>query len=437
MDARRLAILLPAIALAACSHKPVDLTECNLPMIRLTVAEPPASLAGFSGDSMVSPAPAPGGFAAQIAAAMAPPPGMQSDAGSPVPRPASLFLSGGSQNGAFGAGFIDEWRIKGGGSLPAFRVVTGISTGSLIGTTVFTGNSEKAVRGYTINSESELVDVKARGLVGQVRAGAAGTLDPLRKRLDDTFDTQPGDDALLGDIAAANAEGRRFFVGVVDVREGEAYAVDMTALAARWAAETAPERRLRTKQCFIDTLIASSSVPLAAPPVYIDGRMLVDGGVRFTVFRAAEAEAMAMARATAVASRNPAPVHFVIVNGKWDIDPQCPSEEVIGPDGQKSCEPGRPPKDWNILDLGFRTISILTNQVSRFSADAAAGPDDPFVRINADVSDHMFDGKACRDWRAIDETDKPKPVQFHKREMICLIDYGRARSRQAKWWEIN
>lgn len=431
MDVVRAIVLLPAIALAACAHTPVELTGCNLPMTKLTVLEPDER---FSSDPVAA---APSPFAAKIVAAMAPPPLPSSDAVSPStpdPRPVSLFLSGGSQNGAFGAGFIDQWHT-GGGTLPAFRVVTGISTGALIGTTVFTGHSDKAVAGYTINAESDLVDVKARGLVSQVRAGAAGTLDPLRKRLDAAFDNRPGDDALLGEIADADREGRKFFVGVVDAREGEAYAVDMTALAARWAAETTPAARERIKQCYIDTLIASSSVPLSAPPVYIDGHMLIDGGVRFTVFSAAEAEAMAMARSAATASRTPAPAHFVIVNSKWEINAQCPSNEVTGPDGEKRCDPGQPLKKWDLLDLGFRTIDILTNQVARFSADTATGPDGAFVRINADVSDHVFNAKTCRQWRAIDEQDKPKPLQFHKREMLCMIDYGRARSRAAAWWE--
>jgi hypothetical protein len=437
MDAKFLAIV-SAAALSACAHAPVNLAGCDLPMTRLAVPEPPAKAARFENDAGVQP-PA-SGFAAAIAAAMAPPPALQNDAGvpqAPQQRPVSLFLSGGSQNGAFGAGFIDEWRIQGGGALPAFRVVTGISTGSLIGTTVFIGASDRAVAGYTINAESDLVDVKARGLVAQVRAGAAGTLDPLRRRLDATFDRQPGDDALLGEIAAADADKRKFFVGIVDAREGEAYAVDMTALAARWAAASTPAARQHIKQCYIDTLIASSSVPLSAPPVYIDGRMWIDGGLRFSVFSDAMANAMESARAAAAAAKAPAPAAFVIVNGKWDIEPQCVSDEVVGPDGIKRCEPGRPLKKWDILDLGFRSISILTNQVARFSADAAAGPGDRFVRIEADAPDHPFREKTCSQWRAIDETDKPKPLQFHKREMLCLIDYGRKRARDERWWTVK
>ncbi len=433
MNARHGLLLLTATALSACAHKPIDLGGCALPMFPIAVVTPPAGAPGLEGVAPASTAAAPAGsYEAAIATALATPitespqpaPGPSPSAGQ---RPVSLFLSGGSQNGAFGAGFIDAWRVGGGGTLPAFRVVTGISTGALIGTAVFTGHSDKAVAGYTIDSEADLVDVKARGLVDRVRQGAAGTLDPLRRRLDATLD-----DAIMGEIAAADAAGRKFFVGVVDVRDGEAQAVDMTALAARWAA-AAPAARPQIKQCYIEALIASSSVPLAAPPVYIDGRMLVDGGMRFGVFRAAEATGAALARSVAAAQRTPLPASFVIVNGTLAIEQQCRFKEAK--DG--SCPASGELRDWDLLELGLRSVDILTNQVYRFSADAATLPGSRFVRIEPDARDHAFNGRTCAAWRTLDKADKPPPVQFHKREMLCLIDYGRTRSAAAKWWEVD
>ncbi|PZN93209.1 MAG: hypothetical protein DCF31_13435 [Alphaproteobacteria bacterium] len=409
-----------ALTLAGCAHKPIDVTGCDLPLSALSTPPPPPGLEAVGA--------APSAYEAAIATALAPPTteSPQPDR-APAQRPVSLFLSGGGQNGAFGAGFVDAWRAGGGGSLPAFRVVTGISTGALIGTTVFTGHSDRAVAGYTIGSEADLVDVKARGLVARIREGAAGTLDPLRRRLATTLD-----DTLMGEIAAADAAGRKFFVGVVDAREGEAYAVDMTALASRWAAAE-PAARLRIRQCYVEALVASSSVPLAAPPVYIDGRMLVDGGMRFGVFRAAEANGAALARSQAAAQRGVAPASFVIVNGTLAVERQCPF--AANKDG--TCPASGTLRDWDLLDLGLRSVDILTNQVYRFSADAAAAAGTGFVRIEPDARGHVFNGRSCADWRTLDQADRPPPVQFHKREMLCLIDYGRARSQAAKWWERN
>src|SRR5204863_9039106 len=48
-----------------------------------------------------------------------------------------LSLSGGGQNGAFGAGFLIGWRES--GRRPQFDVVGGVSTGALLATHAFLG----------------------------------------------------------------------------------------------------------------------------------------------------------------------------------------------------------------------------------------------------------------------------------------------------------
>ena len=48
-----------------------------------------------------------------------------------------LQLSGGGQNGAFGAGFLKGWRKS--GTRPEFDMVTGVSTGALLATHAFLG----------------------------------------------------------------------------------------------------------------------------------------------------------------------------------------------------------------------------------------------------------------------------------------------------------
>ena len=50
-----------------------------------------------------------------------------------------LELSGGGQNGAFGAGFLNGWRES--GTRPQFDIVTGVSTGSLLATHAFLGTA--------------------------------------------------------------------------------------------------------------------------------------------------------------------------------------------------------------------------------------------------------------------------------------------------------
>ena len=119
-----------------------------------------------------------------------------------------LLLSGGSEDGAFGAGFLSQWAKlrtahhdlqplppgqphKTG--LPRFRVVTGISTGALQASFAFIDDPEALVRSYTILRERDLLrplvsrgldEHPVRGALSLARRGTLATLDPLRDLLD-------------------------------------------------------------------------------------------------------------------------------------------------------------------------------------------------------------------------------------------------------------
>ena len=55
----------------------------------------------------------------------------------PLPPTAFLAISGGGDNGAFAAGFLNGWTKA--GTRPQFKLVTGISTGALIAPFAFLG----------------------------------------------------------------------------------------------------------------------------------------------------------------------------------------------------------------------------------------------------------------------------------------------------------
>src|SRR5215475_2663993 len=57
--------------------------------------------------------------------------------GAPLPPAAYLAISGGGDNGAFGAGLLDGWTKA--GTRPTFKLVTGVSTGALIAPFAFLG----------------------------------------------------------------------------------------------------------------------------------------------------------------------------------------------------------------------------------------------------------------------------------------------------------
>ncbi|NDB68834.1 MAG: patatin family protein, partial [Methylocystaceae bacterium] len=57
--------------------------------------------------------------------------------GGMLPATSALLISGGGDNGAFGAGLLAGWSAH--GDRPVFRSVTGVSTGALIAPFAFLG----------------------------------------------------------------------------------------------------------------------------------------------------------------------------------------------------------------------------------------------------------------------------------------------------------
>src|SRR5206468_7743501 len=55
----------------------------------------------------------------------------------PLPPASYLAISGGGDNGAFGAGLLGGWTKA--GTRPTFKLVTGVSTGALIAPFAFLG----------------------------------------------------------------------------------------------------------------------------------------------------------------------------------------------------------------------------------------------------------------------------------------------------------
>jgi len=134
-----------------------------------------------------------------------------------------LYLSGGSQNGAFGAGFLDEWAVNNGGNLPEFAVVTGVSTGAILSLAAFTNSPQATVEGYTIEGEGEILeafvtpsggDLGLFDYLAALRQGALGDLVPLRdqiRSLMTRYNTIP----LIAE--AAKTTNRKLFIAAVDV----------------------------------------------------------------------------------------------------------------------------------------------------------------------------------------------------------------------------
>lgn len=187
-----------------------------------------------------------------------------------------LALSGGGSHGAYGAGVLIGWTDA--GTRPEFDVVTGISTGALTATAVFLGpEHDDTLRMYTKVTNKDIF--KSRGPLAVLTKDSMYDAAPLR-----TLIAKQIDDGVLQAVAKAHAKGRRLFIGTVNL-DAQAFTIwDMGFIAS----SDRPDKLERYR----DVILASASVPVLFPPVYIpvevDGesyrQMHVDGGAREMVF---------------------------------------------------------------------------------------------------------------------------------------------------------
>jgi predicted acylesterase/phospholipase RssA len=195
----------------------------------------------------------------------------------PLPPAVFLAVSGGGDNGAFGAGLLNGWTAA--GDRPEFKLVTGVSTGALIAPFAFLGPEYdgKLRAFYTSLSAKDILE--ERSLVAALTSDALADNRPLWNRV-----AEEVDQALLDAIAAEYAKGRLLLVGTVDLDARQGVLWNLTKIAASGDP--------KALHLFRALMIASAAIPGAFPPVMIDvevdGRpyqeMHVDGGTMAQVF---------------------------------------------------------------------------------------------------------------------------------------------------------
>jgi len=195
----------------------------------------------------------------------------------PLPPVYFLAISGGGDNGAFGAGLLKGWTEH--GDRPMFKAVTGVSTGALIAPMAFLGPDydDALEQAYTAVTQNDIF-VERWFIAGVLSDALADTL-PMTKMIE-RFVTQDFLDA----IAAEYAKGRILLVGTTNLDARRPVIWNMTAIAASKAPSALP--------LFRKILLASAAVPGAFPPVMIDveldgehyQEMHVDGGAMAQVF---------------------------------------------------------------------------------------------------------------------------------------------------------
>jgi len=183
-----------------------------------------------------------------------------------------LAISGGGADGAFGAGLLCGWTAH--GDRPRFKLVTGISTGSLIAPFAFLGPEYDArlKEVYTTISTKNIYQV--RSLLKMLWSDSITDTWPLAE-----LAAKSMDDDMLRDIAIEHQKGRRLFVGTTNLDAQRLTIWDMGAIAS---VGTPAAYKL-----FRRILLASASIPVMFPPIYLEvetagnkyDEVHVDGGV--------------------------------------------------------------------------------------------------------------------------------------------------------------
>ncbi len=197
--------------------------------------------------------------------------------GERLPPESYLAISGGGDDGAFGAGIMTGWTKH--GDRPVFKVVTGVSAGALIAPFAFLGPDYDHVLCEVAVSIGSRDVFRHRSWLRAILSDAFADDRPL-EHLIAKYVTP----ALLRAVAIEYARGRILLIGTTDLDSGQAVVWNMGAIAS---SDDPSALKL-----FRQIMLASSSIPGLFPPAMIDvmvnserhQEMHVDGGVNAEVF---------------------------------------------------------------------------------------------------------------------------------------------------------
>jgi len=192
--------------------------------------------------------------------------------GGTIPKTYGLTLSGGADDGAFGAGLLVGWTAH--GDRPPFKLVTGVSTGALIAPFAFLGSKydDRLKEVYTTLDPSKVYQQRFLP-VAAVAQDALSDTDPLYQTISHYLDEK-----LLEEIAREYAKGRLLVIQTTNLDAGKPVLWNIGAIAA--------SGHPGALELVRKILLASASIPAAFPPVLfdvdVDGQshqeMHVDGG---------------------------------------------------------------------------------------------------------------------------------------------------------------
>lgn len=291
-----------------------------------------------------------------------------------------LSLSGGGQNGAFGAGFLIGWRDS--GRRPIFDLVGGVSTGALLATHALLGtpaDDQKLKEMYLQVTKDDIY--KERGIIGLL-SGADSLKDtaPLLRLISKYITPET-----LKRVAAAYDDNRLLAVGTTNVDYGQTWVWNMSLIA-----------KAGDLELYRKVLLASASFPIVFPPVEIDGHLFVDGAARSNV---------------------------VVIGMGGTTKPKPP---LYGPSNVYLIDNGRlkhPPEALRraIGDVAAITVSVMMDH-SMQTALLRSYFGTKFLGYNFKMVAIPEDVKIGKD-----------PLAFDPKQMRAAFDAGRALAMQSAW----
>jgi predicted acylesterase/phospholipase RssA len=315
-------------------------------------------------------------------------------ANAPMPELQLLALSGGGEDGAFGAGLLCGWTEH--GDRPTFELVTGISTGALIAPFAYLGSGYDAQLRAVYTGLSPDKVMEKRPITAVLLDDALTDNHPLFKTISGYLTEE-----MLAAIAKTYDEGRLLLVASTDLDAQQPVFWNIGAIA-----RSGHPRALDTVR---RVLLASAAVPGAFPPsmidVTLDGKeyqeMHVDGGALAQTFLypapLARQRQERMRRGEQVISLQA----YVIRNGR--LDPQ-----------------------WS--DVKRRTLGIVERAISTMIT--ASGFNDVLRIYNDTQRDDIGFNLAYIDAGFTQKLPEP----FDPGYMRALFDYGYQRGRRGYDW---
>ncbi len=188
-----------------------------------------------------------------------------------------LAISGGSSEGAFGAGFMVGWTAS--GQRPKFTMVTGVSVGALIAPMAFLGPDYDAKLKEVFTSISTQDILSERSWLEILTGDSLYDSKPLQSLI-----TKILDENMAQAIIAEHKKGRRLLIGTTNLDANRPVIWNIGNILE--------SRHPKALELVHKVLLASASIPGVFPPVYIEAQangktydeIHVDGGAASQVF---------------------------------------------------------------------------------------------------------------------------------------------------------